>query len=98
MSSINEKTHLPLSLVLSALGFVGFVVFAWAVLSSRVDAAAERLKGYEVVQDLLLKQQAKVSTQLAVIDAKQSTTIERVDWLSAFLRDNLLLHPNMGER
>lgn len=86
MSNINEKTHLPLSLVIGALGLTGTIVFAWAVLATRLDASVERVKDVEVIQNTLVKQQSQISTQLAVIDAKQSTTIEILKgWTMRFL-------------
>lgn len=79
MGVIDEKTKIPLSLVISGVGFVALIIFAWAALSNSVANANEKISKQEAVIQLLIAQQAQVTTQLAVIDAKQSTAIEQIE-------------------
>lgn len=82
MTVIDEKTRLPLSLVLSAVGFAAFVVFSWAALSNAVAEGARK----NDEQDRALSQIAELKTGMAVIDAKLSTAIDEIRQLKARTR------------
>jgi hypothetical protein len=82
MTVIDEKTRVPLSLVLGAIGFVVAIVLAWAALSNAVAQAARKNEE----QDREISRLIELKSDIAVISAKQSTAIEEIRELQSLVR------------
>lgn len=80
---IDEKTRVPLSLVVSAIGFAALLVFAWASLSNQVAMGAKKDEDH----DKALAQIAELKIAMAVVNAKADTTIELIGKLLKRERD-----------
>lgn len=91
---IDEKTKIPLSMVVSVVSGIIILVFAWNGVTNTVAIAQGRITRLEDRVERQEELNRTLGTQAAVMNAKQDTTIERVDRISQSLKEikNFLMH------